>query len=85
MRSSQSVRFAVLGVVARHPEGIHGYRLKCQCDGSGNASCSATVAPAVQVVSASATFPCSYCACPRDSMANTFRGGFRWIVASFWS
>ena len=32
MRQSQGVRFAVLGVMARYPDGIHGYRLKCQCD-----------------------------------------------------
>ena len=32
MRHSHGVRFAVLGVISRHPEGIHGYRLKRQCD-----------------------------------------------------
>jgi DNA-binding PadR family transcriptional regulator len=34
MRHSHGVRFAVLGVVSRHPDGIHGYRLKQQCDRS---------------------------------------------------
>ena len=32
MRQSQSLRFAVLGVVAFHPTGVHGYVLKRQCD-----------------------------------------------------
>ena len=31
MRRSDSVRFAILGLVARHPGGVHGYALRRQC------------------------------------------------------
>ena len=32
MRQSHGVRFAILGVVGRNPDGIHGYRLKRQAE-----------------------------------------------------
>jgi DNA-binding PadR family transcriptional regulator len=32
VRQSLGVRFAILGVVAHHPDGVHGYALKRQCD-----------------------------------------------------
>lgn len=32
MRHARGVRFAILGVVSRSPEGVHGYALKRQCE-----------------------------------------------------
>jgi len=32
MRQTQSVRYAILGLVSRSPKGVHGYALKRQCD-----------------------------------------------------
>ena len=32
MRHAAGVRYALLGVVSQHPEGIHGYALKRHCD-----------------------------------------------------
>lgn len=32
MRNVRAIRYALLGMVSQYPEGIHGYRLKRQCD-----------------------------------------------------
>jgi DNA-binding PadR family transcriptional regulator len=32
VRRLHGIRYALLGVVARHPDGVHGYALKRQCD-----------------------------------------------------
>jgi DNA-binding PadR family transcriptional regulator len=32
MRHGRGIHYALLGVVAQHPEGVHGYALKRQCD-----------------------------------------------------
>jgi DNA-binding PadR family transcriptional regulator len=32
MRHGQGIRYALLGVVSKHPEGVHGYGLKRKCD-----------------------------------------------------
>jgi len=32
MRNARAIRYALLGMVSRHPGGIHGYALKRQCD-----------------------------------------------------
>lgn len=32
MRHARGIRFAILGVVSRSPEGVHGYALKRQCE-----------------------------------------------------
>ena len=32
MRHGQGIRYALLGVVSKHPEGVHGYELKRKCD-----------------------------------------------------
>src|SRR6185369_10942226 len=32
MRHGRGIRYALLGVVSKHPEGVHGYGLKRKCD-----------------------------------------------------